>query len=295
MDFQTLEISFHPEGADHNVGRITHFAQFVENKSVYAFPSDEDFLGIFINLGDHQRYMSGDVSQVFLSHHYSFMYLTRHAYNFTLERGFHSWLCLHYSYDDLVNLSKDVPLLQEFLQHLHNGDACVTMTPQPIPAPYGMLDVIRDMMHNRFTGASREYYLYMKSVAVLAASLMHSLELTKIHLSTKDVRALETIRDYLADNIKFNHTAAELADKAGMSEYHLKQRFLTMFGKSVPTYLLELRMNKAKQLLKETGLSIKDIALMVGYNSASTFVHAFHREMDISPGGYRAQAPGAQP
>src|SRR5436190_12801232 len=118
MDFQTLEISFHPEGTDHNIGRITHFAQFVEKKSAYAFPSDEDFLGIFINLGDNQRYASGNVSQVFHSQHYSFMYLRRHAYTFLLEHGFHSWLCLHYDYDDLASLSEDVPMLQEFLHHI---------------------------------------------------------------------------------------------------------------------------------------------------------------------------------
>jgi len=108
----------------------------------------------------------------------------------------------------------------------------------------------------------------------------------KVHLSTKDIRALEGIRDYLADNIKFNHTTTGLADKAGMSEYQLKPRFQMMFSKSVPIYLLELRMNKAKQLL----LSIKDIALKVAYNSASTFAHAFHRETDISPGSFRAKA-----
>jgi AraC-like DNA-binding protein len=155
-----------------------------------------------------------------------------------------------------------------------------------------MLDLIHDMMRNRFTGASREYYLYMKSAGVLASSLLQCIELTKVHLNAKDVQALETIRGYLADNLKFNHTPAELAHKAGMSEYHLKQRFQRLFGKSVTAYLLELRMDKAKQLLGETDLSIKDIALMVGYNSASTFVHAFHREVDISPGGFRGKAKG---
>lgn len=292
MDFQTLEISFHPDGADHNIGRITHFAQRVEKKSAYSFPSDPEFLGIFINLGDNQRYTEGDASHVFLANHYSFMYLRHHACTFVLEHGFHSWLCLHYTFEDLVKLSREVPLLQEFLQHMKEGATAVTMTPQPIPAPYGMLDIIRDMMRNRFTGVSREYYLYMKSAGVLAASLMQSIEMTKVHLCAKDLRTLEGIRDYLADNIKFNHTTAELADKAGMTEYHLKQRFQMAYGKSVTNYLLELRMNKAKQLLRETELSIKDIAFMVGYNSPSTFVHAFHREVEISPGGFRGKTLG---
>lgn len=293
MDFQTVEISFHAgDDDDERVGRMTHFAQFVEKRSTYSFPADPNFLGIFINLGDNQRFICGSESQVFQSNHYSFMYLSHHAYTFVLERGFHSWLCLHYTYEDLLDLAGEVPMLHEFLGHLSDGAPYVTMTPQPVPAPYDMLDIIRDMMRNRFTGISREYYLYMRSVGVLAASLMHSLELAKVHVNAKDTRTLHAIRDYMADNLKFNHTTAELAHKAGMSEYHLKQRFQLLFGKSITACLTELRMTKAGELLRNSGLSIKDIALLVGYNSASTFVHAFHREMGESPGEYRAKVRG---
>src|SRR5688572_7405498 len=121
MDFQTLEISFRPEGNDVTSGRITHFAQFVEKRTAYAFPVEEDFLGIFINLGDNQRCIYGNKTHVFQNDYYSLMHLSRHSYTFVLERGYHSWLCMHYTVPYLQHLAEDVPMLDNFLTHLHDA------------------------------------------------------------------------------------------------------------------------------------------------------------------------------
>ncbi|MNE86506.1 HTH-type transcriptional regulator YesS [compost metagenome] len=52
-------------------------------------------------------------------------------------------------------------------------------------------------------------------------------------------------------------------------------------------FLAELRVNKAKELLDDTQVSIQDIALQVGYANAITFGRVFKRVTGMTPGDYR--------
>ena len=52
-------------------------------------------------------------------------------------------------------------------------------------------------------------------------------------------------------------------------------------------YLFLLRMEKAKEMLTETRLSVKDIGLAVGYYDASGFISRFRRYMSMTPVQYR--------
>ncbi|RON52714.1 helix-turn-helix domain-containing protein [Pseudomonas frederiksbergensis] len=79
----------------------------------------------------------------------------------------------------------------------------------------------------------------------------------------------------------------DLAQEAGMSEYHFSRLFKRATGHSPSQYFIKLRMTKAKQLLVETGMSIIDIGLDVGYSSASHFSQVFKREVGVPPSHYR--------
>ena len=78
-----------------------------------------------------------------------------------------------------------------------------------------------------------------------------------------------------------------LADEAGMSEYHFSRLFKRATGLSPSRYFIRLRMTKARQLLIETDMSIIDAGLEVGYSSASHFSQAFKREVGVLPSHYR--------
>ena len=82
-------------------------------------------------------------------------------------------------------------------------------------------------------------------------------------------------------------TAEELAKSAGLSASDFRQKFYRTFGISPMKYLMQLRMEKAENLLKQTGESVKRIAAQCGFNSSHAFSRTFSRHFGISPAAMR--------
>lgn len=67
----------------------------------------------------------------------------------------------------------------------------------------------------------------------------------------------------------------------------LRHRFRKAFGCSPREMVLRLRMQRAQQLLSETGLSIKEIAARCGYARQHEFARAFHQRVGLAPSRWR--------
>ncbi len=76
---------------------------------------------------------------------------------------------------------------------------------------------------------------------------------------------------------------AELAKEAGVSEVHLRNQFKQCFGISPLTYLKQVRIENAKQLLRSGYYSVTDAALECGYENVSYFSYDFKRMTGMSP------------
>lgn len=81
-------------------------------------------------------------------------------------------------------------------------------------------------------------------------------------------------------------TVAVLAAAAGMSRSAFFDRFMRTVGIRPMEYLLAWRMAVAKDLLGTEGLALDEVAMRVGYGSASTFSTAFSRHVGEAPGRY---------
>ncbi|HAX50535.1 MAG TPA: DNA-binding response regulator, partial [Lachnospiraceae bacterium] len=74
---------------------------------------------------------------------------------------------------------------------------------------------------------------------------------------------------------------------AGFNPTYFSSLFKKETGTTFMEYLLEIRLNKAKELLKETNLSVAAICERVGYTDLKHFQKIFKREMEVSPNQYR--------
>lgn len=80
-----------------------------------------------------------------------------------------------------------------------------------------------------------------------------------------------------------------LGRKAGLSAFHLQRRFKAAIGETPKAYTQRLRLERAAFRLRVHDSSVLDIALECGFQSHETFLRAFRRRFDQTPGAYREQ------
>lgn len=74
-----------------------------------------------------------------------------------------------------------------------------------------------------------------------------------------------------------------MADVVGLSPSRLRHKFKAEIGITPTLYLQQLRLQKARELLKCESLSVKEVKAAVGIESDSYFAHQFKRAYGISP------------
>ena len=79
-----------------------------------------------------------------------------------------------------------------------------------------------------------------------------------------------------------------LANQIGMSRAAFAKRFKELVGLPMFGYLTDLRMQKAKELLRESLLPVYDIAEQVGYESERAFVNTFTKQVGTTPKRFRS-------
>ncbi|WP_230986757.1 AraC family transcriptional regulator [Cohnella fermenti] len=112
------------------------------------------------------------------------------------------------------------------------------------------------------------------------------------HRHRKREEELDQAIRYLNEHLDSAVTLAELAAHTGISKQHLIYLFKQETGFPPIDYYLRLKMQKAGQLLSLTGLSVKEIAALVGLGDPYYFSRMFKKMMGVSPTEYRSVPKG---
>lgn len=92
---------------------------------------------------------------------------------------------------------------------------------------------------------------------------------------------------YIEENYKKQFTLDQLCESININKSYFCTIFKEHTGKTFSHYLSHYRIDKAKKLLKDTELSITEVAFTVGYNSVNYFNNNFKRLNNITPLQYR--------
>lgn len=95
----------------------------------------------------------------------------------------------------------------------------------------------------------------------------------------KIVKAREVLIQHIGEPI----TIKELSRKVAINECYLKKGFKEMFGSTIFDFYQSQRMEHAKYLLYEKGLSVTEVSIMLGYSSISHFSTAFKKHTGLKP------------
>jgi len=103
-----------------------------------------------------------------------------------------------------------------------------------------------------------------------------------------DIPAIERAKQIIESNVTDHWSLCLLASKAGINEYKLKAGFRHLYKISPYQYLVKLRLEKSKELLESTDLSIQEVADRVGFDGYRGYNKAFRKSCGMLPTEFRA-------
>lgn len=178
---------------------------------------------------------------------------------------------------------QDAYLLRPFLDTAGPGHV-IALDAQLAGAVRGALDRI-----DRETAAQRDLHWPCRTRSFLI-ELLFRLRLAVDHAPAAGLcpespldKALPLIREHLAEKLPVQ----QLAHLCGTNRSSLNAAFRAATGHSVHAYIIQLRMEMAAALLRDTGLPVAEIMARVGYENASHFGRQFKATFDMGPRRYR--------
>lgn len=105
---------------------------------------------------------------------------------------------------------------------------------------------------------------------------------------------MNRILAYISDHYMEPHlTITAIAHHFGLHPQQLSRDFMRLVGTSPSAYLMDIRLDRAKQLLRDSALSNEEIAAHVGFGSTRRLYRALQNSDGVTPGQYRKQQRSA--
>ena len=109
----------------------------------------------------------------------------------------------------------------------------------------------------------------------------------KIRLTKTDKESLQSAKELISKNLSKRMTITDMAAQAGMNRSKLTAAFKNFYGKSIYHFILDVRMQNARQLLFEDDLPIKTIAKLCGYGNIQSFSKVFKKYWNEAPAQFQ--------
>lgn len=110
-------------------------------------------------------------------------------------------------------------------------------------------------------------------------------------ISTKTTQknnpSIQKVCDYVDTHLQEDISLEQMADYINVSSFYLSKLFKEEKGVTFINFISDKRLEKARQMLEETELSIKEITAEVGYNDQNYFSRIFKNKYGVSPKEYR--------
>ena len=139
-----------------------------------------------------------------------------------------------------------------------------------------------------YQGLTRRLYLESKALELIVHKLEQmALEENKIEktlaLRPDVIERIHYAGEIISSDLENPPTLFELARMVGLTHAKLNRGFREIYGATVFGYLRKIRLERAKALLEKQRMNVTEAAFSVGYNSLSSFSHAFLDYFGVTP------------
>jgi AraC family transcriptional regulator len=150
--------------------------------------------------------------------------------------------------------------------------------------------VLESLLSHQYDGALENIFVNSQIQALLLYSLECLMDereegvfACKFLANEADREKINRAREVLLEHIGEPITIKELSRKVAMNECYLKKGFKELFGTTIFDFYQGQRMEHARYLLYEKGLSVTEVSMMLGYSSISHFSTAFKKHTGLKP------------
>lgn len=98
---------------------------------------------------------------------------------------------------------------------------------------------------------------------------------------------VDLVKDYILSQPDKNFTLTELSSLAEVHPVHLSRDFTKHFGQTITEYLRQLKIQKATELIKFSGLQLTEISHLSGFADQSHMIRCFKKAFNVNPSTYR--------
>ena len=130
--------------------------------------------------------------------------------------------------------------------------------------------------------SSLERFLCMLCCRLTNAKYFHD-ESMKINKQNYDGVIVNSIKQYLSENVAGNPTLDDIAKYFNINKVSMMKLFKKEAGISIINYLKTLKINEAMRLITYTSLDFNEIARKIGFSDASYFTRVFKAQIGITP------------
>lgn len=155
-----------------------------------------------------------------------------------------------------------------------------------------MKEITNQILNCEYDEATRQFYFDLKVRELLYQLLENAFKrkASILYFTPFEIARIHEVKDILETYISRKPPAIRfLSRKVALNEFKLKTGFKQYFNTGIFEWLMEQKMQHAKQLILTTNKPIKDICAMVGYPRTTNFITAFRRRFGMTPGSLRRQ------
>jgi len=244
---------------------------------------------VFVLNGDvesHFSYLKNPVC--FNSQHHNLQYSPQFAGDHIIHSGnFHA-----------LTITYDLPYLNDLLQCNDNGSLQalsknLNKKENFLAANHSVgwdrriTEVVQSVRHCQFQGPTRYIFLESKMLElfVLQMEHLHSLQTSpgKDEWRKEDREKMHAVREYIEQAYLEPLTLKALTHAFGLNEFKLKKGYKHFFKMTVFEHILQLRMQKAQDLLNEQQMTISEVAQFIGYDNTGSFSYEYKKRFGYSP------------
>jgi AraC-like DNA-binding protein len=151
------------------------------------------------------------------------------------------------------------------------------------------LELFEEMLQNLEDYYAQAKVVYANICLKLFLSSVNYLDVYRSAKKDMENDLVKQVISYMKKNLHRNMRVTELAETCDCSASNLYKLFKANLGNSPQDFFIHLKMERARKLLSQSSLKVKDVALKLGYDDPYYFSRIFSRYVGLSPSNYRKE------